>query len=255
MSAHFKSPPISEVVIATYFKPALEFSSEHVGLFWARIKSEFPMARQQPPVGAEIPVGNDIFPMPRYWFTADDGVSLLQIQKNAFMFNWRRQDDGYPRYHSIKPKFDKYYALFTEFVRTEVSTDPTIDVCELTYVNTIQQCDYWQGPQDTSRVIPFFSLLAPGIDDSHSVGFNCNFAFRTNDTIHLQIAARSGTRVQDPHVPVLVFEIKATEQVGSITKAEADDWFDRAHVVVMDCFLGMTSQTIQTDYWEREHSS
>ena len=155
MSVYFKSPPINEVVIATYFKPAVELRSEHIGLFWAQIKSEFPLVRQQPPVGTEIPMGGDVFPMPRYWFTADDGISLIQIQKNAFMFNWRRREDEYPRYHKIKPCFDKYYSLFSEFISAEVpSSEQAIDMCELTYVNAIPKCDFWSGPQDTSKVFP-----------------------------------------------------------------------------------------------------
>lgn len=240
-------------MIAVYFKPALELSTEHVGLYWSRIKSEFPVARQQLPVGTEIPVSADVFPMPRYWFIADDGASLIQIQKNAFMFNWRRQDDVYPRYRSIKPRFDKYYDRFLDFVRTDVqSIEPVIGRCDITYVNTIQRCSYWQGPQDTYKVIPTVPLLMQGSDRWSSAGFECNFAFRTENTMHLQIAVRSGQAAQDPSVPILVFEIKAAEQVGSVSKSEADDWFDRAHDVVMDCFLGMTSHRVQTEHWERK---
>ena len=203
MSVYFKSPPINEVVIATYFKPAVELRSEHIGLFWAQIKSEFPLVRQQPPVGTEIPMGGDVFPMPRYWFTADDGISLIQIQKNAFMFNWRRREDEYPRYHKIKPCFDKYYSLFSEFISAEVpSSEQAIDMCELTYVN----------------------------------------------------AVRSGTTSHVHSTPILVFEIKATEQVGSIPKSEADRWFDRAHTAVMNCFLGITNESIQLEHWEREQA-
>ncbi len=240
--------------MAKYFKPALELSSEHVGLYWARIKSEFPAARQQPPVGTEVPpLGADVFPMPRYWFTADDDVSLIQIQKNAFMFNWRRRNDVYPRYRSIKPDFDKYYALFSEFIRTEVSSaEPTMDLCELTYVNTVQRCEYWHGPQDTNAILPTFSMLTPGSDHWSSADLDCRFAFRMENTTHLQVAVRTGKTVQDPSVPILVFEIKATGQAGCITKSAADDWFDRAHKVIMECFLGMTSQHVQKEHWERE---
>ena len=250
---YFNRPPVSEVVVAAYFKPALELSTEHVGLYWSRIKSEFPVARQQLPVGTEIPVSADVFPMPRYWFTAADGASLIQVQKNAFMFNWRRQDDLYPTYRAIKPRFDKYYDRFLDFVRTEVqSAEPAIDLCDLTYVNTIQRCGYWQGPQDTNKVIPTVPMLMHGSDRWSAAGFECNFAFHTETTIHLQVAVRSGRTVRDASVPILVFEIKATEQVGSVSKSDADDWFDRAHDVVMNCFLGMTSPDVQAEHWERQ---
>jgi len=255
MSVYFNNPPINEVVIATYFKPPFDLRSEHIGLFWKQIKSEFPTVRQQPPVGTEIPVGGDVFPMPRYWFTADDGISLIQIQKNAFMFNWRRQEDAYPRYHKIKPRFDRYYALFSEFIRAEVpSSEQAIDMCELTYVNAIQECDFWAGPQDTNKILPSFCLLQPVVEGWDSVGFNCNFGFYTPERIHLQVAVRSGTTSHANSTPILVFEIKATEQVGSIPKSAADRWFDRAHTAIMDCFLEITSERIQFEQWQREQT-
>ena len=255
MSVYFKHPPINEVVIATYFKPPLDLRSEHVGLFWSQIKREFPVTQQQPPVGSEIPVANEVFPMPRYWFMADSGASLIQVQKNAFMFNWRRQDELYPRYHSIKPDFDKYYVRFSEFVRTETpSTEPSIDLCELTYVNTIQQCEYWQGPQDTVEVIPSFSFLVPGERNWSSVGFNCNFGFRNEGGLHVQVAIRSGTTVTSPNVPILVLELKASEQLGGVTKSETDQWFDRAHEAIMERFLKVTSESVQLRYWKREQA-
>lgn len=251
---YFDSPPVSEVVVATYFKPALDLRTEHAGVYWSQIKGEFPLTRQQPPVGAEMLGGADVFPMPRYWFIAEDGGSLIQVQKNAFMYNWRRQDDVYPRYRSIKPDFDKQYTRFMDFVRTEVSSvEPAIGLCELTYVNSVRQCEYWQGPQDTKKVIPSFSMLLDDSDRWSSAGFESNFAFRIKNTMHLQVSIRSGIATQEPHVPILIFEIKAAEQVASIRKSEADDWFDCAHGVIMDCFLDMTSQRVQTEQWKRKY--
>ena len=257
MSVYFKKPPVNEVVIATRFGPTLELRSEHIGLFWSQIRNEFPIIKQQPPVDM-VHFSNEIFPMPRYWFIAKDEAVVIQVQKNAIMFNWRRPDDGatYPRYRSIKPRFDRYFAMFQDFICKEVSQDEiTIDLCELTYVNTIQQCRFWRGPQDTNKILPSFSSLSIGIDDYDLSDVNCNFFFHATGELRLQVGVRSGVSVTGPNVPILVFEIKATEQVGNITKSKADAWIDRAHMAVMDCFLGMTSQSIQTEYWGREIDS
>lgn len=252
MPVNFKKPPVNEVVIATRFNPVLELRSEHIGLFWSQIRNEFPVVKQQPPVDM-VRSSNEIFPMPRFWFTAKD-EAVIQVQKNAIVFNWRRLDDGttYPRYRFIKPKFDHYFTVFQDFVRKEVSPDEiTIDLCELTYVNMIQKCQFWTGPQDTNKILPSFSSLSTGIDDYDLSDVNCSFFFRATGDLRLQVRVRSGMSVTNPNVPILVFEIKATEQVGNITKSEADEWIDRAHVAVMNCFLGMTSQGIQTEYWKR----
>ncbi len=166
-SIAFKHPPVDEVVVSTYFNPPLsDLRSEHIGLFWGKIREDFPVVSQQPPVmSQQSPVevvqsinADEPFPMPRYWIVSEDETELIQIQKSAFMFNWRRRDDEYPRFHrSIKPAFDGYYGLFSEFIRTEINmTEPLIDLCELTYINVLEPCEYWTGPQDTKKVLPAF---------------------------------------------------------------------------------------------------
>ena len=254
MSAAFRKPPINEVIVSSYFTPPLaDFRSEHVGLFWEKIKTEFPMVRQQFPVniGQDI-FADEFFPMPRYWFIASDEISLIQIQKNAFMFNWRRRKaNEYPRYfENIKPAFDKYYSLFSEFVRTELGRgELPIDLCELVYINTIEHCDFWKGPQDTTNVIPSFALLESGIDAYDSLGFNCNYSYRVSTDLQINIALRSGVKVQQQNAPVLAFEIKASGRLGGKTKTVADDWFNRAHNAVNKCFMHLTSTRIQKEYW------
>ena len=164
MHPDFKNPPINEVVIATYFSSPLSgLRTEHIGLFWAQIKNEFPSALQRPPVPLEeLTAGSEVFPTPRYWFVSADDASLLQVQKSAFMFNWRRRDDAYPRFRTIKPQFDNYYNLFVNFARADLqSAEPTIDLCELTYINAIRGCEFWNAPSDTPNIIPSFSLIVP----------------------------------------------------------------------------------------------
>lgn len=254
MPIAFKTPPIDEVVVSSYFNPPLDnFRSEHVGLFWEKIKDDFPTVRQQLPVNmAQDIVAEEFFPMPRYWFIADDEISLIQIQKNAFMFNWRRRrGNEYPRYYeNIKPAFDKYYGLFSEFIRTEVGRDElTIDLCELIYINTLERCGFWAGPQDTTKVIPTFSILDPGIDASVSPGFNCNYFYKVSTDLQLNINIRSGVKVQQQNAPVLAFEIKASGRLGGTTKPLSDEWFQRAHDSIINCFMHMTSADIRENYW------
>ncbi len=254
MSIAFESPPINEVVVSTYFNPQLsDFRGEHVGLFWEKIREDYPVARQQPPVGVGPDlVSDEVFPMPRYWFIADDDAKLIQIQKNAFMFNWRRRDNAYPRFHrDIKPTFDRYYDLFSRFLRTEIQMDdPAIDLCELTYVNVVERSAFWDGPQDTQDVIPSFSLLNPGVDTIASPGFDCNYTYRVEDDLQISIGIRSGVMAQQADAPVLIFEIRARARLGQVTKSEADEWFERAHHSVLECFVGMTAQDIQERHWK-----
>lgn len=256
MAIAFKNPPINEVIISAYFNPPLvDFRSEHIGLFWTKIKEDFPTVKQQIPVGIAPdigPVPEEFFPMPRYWFIAGDDVRLIQVQKNAFMFNWRRRDDNeYPRYHAnIKPTFDRYYSVFDDFIRTEVNVpNISIDMCELTYVNTVEPCVFWKNLQDTPKIIPAFSTLSSVMEEKESAGFICQYAFNIAPDLQLVIGIRTGTLKQQPDVYGLVFEIKASGRLGGVAKSRSDDWFERAHDAITKCFANMTSPEIQKDYW------
>ena len=256
MTTAFKNPPVNEVIISTYFNPPLnDFRSEHIGLFWAKVKEDFPTVKQQIPVmlSPDIgPVPEEIFPMPRYWFVASDDTRFIQLQKNAFMLNWRRRDGNeYPRYHrSIKPAFDKYYGIFDTFIRAEVnSPNISIDACELSYVNTVEPCEFWQGPQDTPKVIPSFSTLHPRTGKNELMEFVCRYASNVASDIQLAISIRTGMLTQQPDVPALAFEIKASGRLGGVAKPASDDWFERAHDAIVKCFVDMTSPKIQKRYW------
>ncbi|MDE0431030.1 MAG: TIGR04255 family protein [Caldilineaceae bacterium] len=259
MSIEFANPPINEVVVSTYFSPQLsDFRSEHVGLFWDKIRKDFPVARQQPPIASSVSVGLEVnaeepFPMPRYWFVADDDISLIQIQKNAFMFNWRRRDDAYPRFHeNIKPSFDKNYGIFSEFVRTEIQDEePAIDLCELTYINAVERCEFWDGPEDTKNIFPSFPLFSLGIEVIGFSEFNCNYSYRIEADMQLNIGIRNGIMARQADAPVLIFEIRASARLGQAKKSEADEWFERAHDSIVQSFVGMTHRDIQDKYWRR----
>lgn len=257
MSKTFRSPPINEVVISTYFNPPLtDLRNEHIGLFWGTIRNEFPIVQQHPPVGIDLDVASDgLFPMPRYWFVSQNEVNLIQIQKNAFIYNWRRRsiDDIYPGYHVvIKPTFDKYFGFFSEFVRNEVNgSEPKVDLCELSYINTEEQNEVWNGYLDTQNIFPSFSVFKLETESSELLGYDCNYGYKMSPDLQLNIGIRSGSKKQQPDLPVLVFEIKASGRFGQITKSRADEWFERAHDTVEKHFVDMTSSEVRMNVWKQ----
>lgn len=252
----FENPPVNEVVVSTYFNPPLsDFRNEHVGLFWEGIRKDFPVVRQQIPVGIEQEItADELIPMPRYWFISDNDMNLIQLQKNAFMFNWRRRDKEYPRFHDyIKPTFDKYYSFFSDFIRSEINSaeELAVELCELTYINTLEPCEYWEGPQDTANIIPSFSIVIPGIDISNSPGFYCHYAYEIATDLQLNIRIHAAAKSEQPDVPALIFEIKVSGRVGKAAKPKTDEWFERAHEAIAGCFAGMTNPEVQVKYWKR----
>jgi uncharacterized protein (TIGR04255 family) len=261
MRIKFKKPPINEVAIGVYFEQELQpFRTEHVGLFWSKIRTEYPMCRQQPVIAppvlgsgppiVEMLFTNELAPMPRYLFESVDGATLIQVQKNGFLFNWRKRDAEYPHFDSVKAGFDKNYALFSNFLHEVVGVEKlAVQVADLTYINLIDaNSDYWRGPNDTRTVFPGFSAVAR-IDAP--VEFNQQTRFALGADMTLNVAIRNGKSTKERGNSVLLFELRALGVLGSVGKSEADEWFNRAHDAVGDCFLNMTSPDIQGRFWER----
>ena len=265
MNLRFKNPPINELVIGTYFDPPLyALRSEHIGLLWARLRDEFPTVQQREPLGGwaaahetVMPIGSEFLIMPRFWFISENESNLIQVQKNAFLLNWRKRESEYPHFtEHLKPNFDKYYDVFDEFAREDVGVgDLQIGRCELTYVDLIQPCDYWKGPEDTSKLIP--SFVVPDFGSAHGVApaFDCGYRFEPVAGVQLHVAIRTAEAADDPGSPCLVLEFKAIGDMSGVPKSSTERWYKQAHDTIVACFLNMTSQEIQRTYWILEEKS
>ena len=263
MTVKFRNPPINELVIGVYFTRELEaLRAEHVGLFWSTIRAEFPTIQQQPivvpPFGAH-PVGvieaippGEMFPLPRFWMESADGEMLVQIQRNAFLFNWRKRETRYPHFEVVKKSFDRNFALYMTFLEKEFNVPvPEIQIAELNYINLIEGKEYWQAPLDTNRVLPRLRLP---VEDSTVLGpvdFNIMTIQRFSSDLVVTTSIRSGRNALAAMRPALVIEFRGIGSLGATTKVEADAWFERAHETIGECFVTATNPDIQERYWER----
>ena len=188
--------------------------------------------------------------MPRFMFFSESGESLIQIQKDAFVFNWIKVDsESYGGFKdTVKPLFDKYYVLFDEFVRRELAiAGPFISLCEITYVNAVEMCEFWSGPEDTGNIIPSFAAIDVG---EHSLeGMNCHYVFDLDEETMLEVEVSSGLTGESLDQKALRFEFKATGNLGQSLKSDADKWIDRTFRQIQECFLVMTAPHIREAYW------
>jgi uncharacterized protein (TIGR04255 family) len=257
----FKNPPINELVVGVYFeRDILQLRSEHVGLFWGTIRESFPKIQQQspisrpniPPLGVmfEVASPGEVFPLPRFWLEDADSCYLIQIQKNAFLLNWRRRDAAYPHFEVVKEKFDENFKLYKNFLKRELGVEPTIQMVDLNYVNVIHVCDYWRGPSDTSKIIPSFRLPVAEAKVMEHPGFNQLTMQKFSQSLTVTTGIRL-VRMVTTKEPALHFELRAVGLIGSGSTSEADRWFEHAHEVLGDCFVKMTNPAIQKKYWKR----
>ena len=256
MTVKFKNPPINELIIGVYFdSPIDKFRSEHIGLLWNKLRDRLPEVEQREPIFTEfqprvsINIQSDF--MPRFWFVSEDAASLIQVQRDAFLHNWRRRDSEYPHYSGqVKPRFDQFYDIFESFLQEDVgSSSPRIRQCELTYVDVIEACEYWRGPHDTANVIPSLSDYVRGQFGVSASAINTVFMYNIRSNTQLQIAVRTVASTKDSDSQKLVLEFRARGLMDGVLKSDTESWFSDAHKSIVKWFLSMTSADIQREYW------
>jgi uncharacterized protein (TIGR04255 family) len=151
----FERPPVDEVVLSVQFASLPALRSVHIGLFWARMRQEYPSVSEQPPLQANFETFGSTIPnvprlfqletllssqMPRYWFEGADGIHLLQLQQDRIIHNWRKRsaDQTYPRYEAIRERFIADIDRFLDFLDVEKLGEVKPNQCEVTYINTIE---------------------------------------------------------------------------------------------------------------------
>jgi uncharacterized protein (TIGR04255 family) len=260
MAVTFNKPPLEEVIVGAYFAQPIPLRLEHVGLFWSEVRKELPAIQQVPelalPFGPTQTFGSigpgELYPMPRFWLISEDESILVQVQRNAFLLNWRKRNDEYPIFAGVKWKFDRYYSAFASFVSRELHTEmPAIQTTELTYSNLVDECPQWSGAADTSKVIPGFSFPDVGVLRPGPIDFNQVTVYGLQPDLMLNVAIRTARRPKNATVTVLAFDLRTIGALGSAAKTEADDWYERAHETIIRAFTAMTAQDIQRDHWKR----
>lgn len=177
---HFVNPPLIEQAITVAFKRIEGFTLGDFGLFWRRIKGEFPICESQPVLPQPIEkFGTPSSPeiklrlmepgfLPRCFYKSDDGRELIQLQNNRFSYNWIRvEDEEYPKSDFLVPRFAKLLTEFMDFMREEYNQELTqIIQCELTNVNIIPVDDFGKRMADASNAFKLYSLadLPPNVE-------------------------------------------------------------------------------------------
>lgn len=259
MKKKLKNPPINELVVGIYFSPPLaRLHAEHIGFFWSKIFEQFPKSQNAPPIGMADVLGmglDEIFPLPRFWFISEDESTLIQIQRNAFLLNWRKRIGDYPHYDPVKEEFDKYYREFEKFLKSFVGIeDIYIDRCELSYINQIPESDLYQGIHDIKKVFPSISLPDTGFEFPLGVNFKTSYSVNGNLQLAITVQNRTSKVEENKERQSLYFELRASEKLTNTTKSEADRFFEEAHGAIGKCFFKMISDEAE-EFWNRGEGS
>jgi uncharacterized protein (TIGR04255 family) len=147
----FRKAPVSEVALGVQFPSVL--NPVHLGLYYQRVKVSFPKVQVQPPIHSSfetfdpapmIPIGIPIlqtmsFQPPRMWFLSEDENSLIQLQSDRLLFNWRGGLRGspYPHFDAVYSEFTKAFEILEKLAEAEGIGSIVANQCEVVYVNPL----------------------------------------------------------------------------------------------------------------------
>lgn len=193
----FERPPVVETVLSVQFERLGGMRAVHFGSLWQKLKPTFEKTEERPalepaierfpepaPHGARLQFeAVETPPLPRLWFLNDAGDEMVQVQNDRFIKNWRKADAGqsYPRYdQTIRPAFERDWALFKSFVAEEALGDIKVNQCEVTYVNHIVSGDGWMKMDEIEKIFTFWKQppADPLPGRAEDFGFHARFPIR-----------------------------------------------------------------------------
>ncbi len=247
----FSAPPINEVVAGVFHSAIDGFRLPHFGLFWDRVKNQFPRCEHAPPLAPPgVPEG---LPWPRVWLLGDDQTTLLQLQRDCFLFNWRRVvgDESYPHYSEVIDSFRRYRDEFACFLRDQELAPPGIHHCELSYINHIPAGEIWQNPSEIGNFMPDLKWreMERFLPDPESAAWKGVFAL-PEDYGSLTVSLSHRTRNTDG-APLYVLDLSAKGLGGDRGETRIAEWFETAHEWIVRGFCDLTDERIQVECWGR----
>jgi uncharacterized protein (TIGR04255 family) len=261
----YEKPPVIEVVCGILFEPIKALTAPYIGVLWEKFKSEYPRCKEVAPLVPVIERFDDagaldqaslgeIFSLPRAWFETSDGNGLIQVQRDRFLHNWKkeRDEDIYPHYGYVIGNFRKCLATFEEFLEENQFNEIKPVQYELTYVNHIPQGDAWDTLGNIKNVFPDFAWRGEGnrfLPVPEVINWQTSVVLPERcGRLHASI--RLGKRRTDRH-PILLFELTARGVSSERSKAAMWRWFDMAHEWIVRGFTDLTSEKLHKSVWRR----
>jgi uncharacterized protein (TIGR04255 family) len=257
----FERPPVVEVVCGVLFGSLPGLRTAHVGVFWDAIRKEFPLVEEAPPLSPVIETSDRspmleaelllIPPLPRTWFSTADGHGLVQLQRDRFVYNWKRgsPDDGnYPSYDVVIVNFERLWREFGSFVSREQLGELVARQFELVYVNVVPMSSI---PSRDPVLVDHTRKLSPDrfLPDPESYAWRTSYLL-PDDRGRLHVAASSARAIETGD-PILKLDITA-RGIGNAATDEMRDWFDMAHEWIVRGFADVTTESMQRNVWGRK---
>jgi uncharacterized protein (TIGR04255 family) len=262
----FQDPPVVETVMGVSLAPLSGWGVEHYGLLWEQFRDQFPLVQNHPPLALhkenfetppttpdrfqfEIGVPGEV----RAWYLTADSSKLIQVQRDLFLFNWRRGESNaeYPRFDSLLPEFQSHCSRFFNFAAANGLGRPDVVTCEVTYVNHIFRGDTWESLEGWNSVFRHFGppYKTEFLPQMEGLSFNINYRF-PGQRGRLRVKANHAIRNSDGR-EVIVLQLTARGQPATSKIDDIVGWIRMGREWVVRGFTDMTTIAAHKT-WKRE---
>jgi uncharacterized protein (TIGR04255 family) len=255
----FDNPPLVETVLSAQFDRLAGMRSVHFGLFWQRVRDEFPNAEEHVPLPPVFEQPDDVAPqavqlrfdpqetlsLPRLWLLNKSGSEIMQIQNDRFIKNWRKGpvNADYPHYTPVlKPAFERHFKEFNTFAAEQDLGPIKITQCEVTYVSHIVSGEGWDRRDEIEKIFTFWKQ--PSADEAYpgnAEDFGCRIRFPIfgpeNDWIgRLHVEVQPAINIAD-NKPMYALNLTARGMYGT-----GIEFFDIGRRSIVKSFDQLTTE-------------
>jgi len=232
-------------------------------VYWGRIRDRYPLQQVKPPLPQQFeefppaPTLSNIElssePDARFWCVSSSNTELIQIQRDRFIRNWRRgeTDVEYPSYERLRPKFEQEWEGFLRFLAEEDLGRPTVNQCEITYINHIDLGLGWRTFEDPSKILKIVPPPLQGdfLPRPEMLLVNARYVMpEKRGRLHIvaqpAIPRMGGT-------PLLQLTLTARGEAASSRTSDILAWLDLGHDWIVNGFADITSEQMQREVWGR----
>lgn len=260
----YDRPPVVEVACGVLFSTPTPLRTPHIGLYWETIKRDFPRVEEAPPLDPVIEnhgaMGVMQFgvgflpPIRRNWFVSADGGSLIQVQEDRFLFNWKKAEgaDRYPSYDKVIARFDEHLAGFRRVLEKLEVGDVAYRQFELTYFNhiTLGRSDSGVDVSEATVLVDHVRAAAPDrfLGEPEAINWVNVYAL-PNSEGRLYATAQSARAPDGGRIVKLDMTARGIPADPSENRRKA--WFDQAHIWITKGFADITDPNVQENVWMR----
>ncbi len=157
--------PLVEVAAGIHFDTFADLEPVARVLYAQESVGRFPVRVVQPAIQEQAPVlPSRVGPM-RTWLVSADAATLLQVQDDRMLLNWRAVGPAYPRFSAaggVMGRALEEFAELTDFCQRVFDRAPSPRFVEVLKVDHLLEGTYWQGDDDLMSMLPGLGAMCVG---------------------------------------------------------------------------------------------